>query len=101
MHHAVYKVLYVTCGLEGAKVIGHAERRIRLLLDLVNRRVAGDLHQSQAAVHTVDVEDGNVGDDSAYATSTRQGQLTLLQDLALAVLVGMVCNNDDLGLVGI
>lgn len=56
----------------------------------------GQLHQCHAAVHSVNIEDCEVRNDSADTSDRRLRQLAFLDDLGLAVLVEVIGNDDDL-----
>ena len=77
-------------------VIRNIERSFRLGLDLVNGDTISKLNQGQA-LGEVDVENAELSDDTANAGRTGQGELALLDNLRVALLVGVLHGHDDLG----
>lgn len=80
----------------GLQVISDLERSLGLGLHLLDGNAVGDLDQGQA-VSEVDIEHAEVGDDAADAGRSGQRELTLLDDLGVALLVGVLHGHDDLG----
>jgi hypothetical protein len=58
----------------------------------------GQLYQSHTTVLPVDIEHGEIRNDSANTTDGGLGQLAFGDDLGVAVLVEVVRDNDDLGM---
>jgi len=78
------------------QVISNLERSLCLGLDLVNSNTVSKLNQSQT-VGEVDVKDAKVGNDTADAGLAGQGEFAVLDDLGVALLVGVLHGHDNLG----
>jgi hypothetical protein len=78
------------------QVIGDLEGSLGLSLDLLDGNTVGDLNEGQT-VGEVNVEDAEVSDDAADAGGAGQGELAVLDDLGVALLVGVFHGHDDLG----
>lgn len=102
----------------GLKILGHGERRFRLALDLIDRNTVRNLDEGQP-VCKVDVEHSlkihNVShvmnvtwcwvrethqfsNDSRHTCTSSQGECTLLDNLRVALLVGVLHCHNHLGL---
>jgi hypothetical protein len=79
-------------------VLGDLERRRRHLLNVLQLDTLGQLYQSHTTVLPVDVEHGEIRNDSADTADGGLGQLAFGDDLGVAVLVEVVGDNDDLGM---
>eukprot|EP01025_Chloroclados_australasicus_P040009 TRINITY_DN4164_c1_g1_i6.p1 TRINITY_DN4164_c1_g1~~TRINITY_DN4164_c1_g1_i6.p1 ORF type:complete len:316 (+),score=45.89 TRINITY_DN4164_c1_g1_i6:256-1203(+) len=69
-------------------------------LDLVDRHAGGHFGQHEAMLVVVHFEDAQVGDDHVDATLAGQREGALLDDLGLALLVGVLHGDDDLADAG-
>lgn len=75
---------------------GHGKRRIRLAPYVFHLDPLGQFCQRQAASLSIDLEDAEIGDYLANASDARQRERTILEDLASAVLIGVIRHHDDL-----
>lgn len=80
----------------GLQVVGDLEGSIGLGLDLVDGDTVGDLNKSQAA-GSVNVEDTELGDDTADAGRASERELAGLDNLGVTLLVGVLHGHDDPG----
>lgn len=98
---AIYKTLDKSYSLHanlqhGLQVIGDLEGGLGLSLDLLDGDTISDLNKSQA-VGEVNVEDAEVGDDTADASRASQREFAVLDNLGVTLLVGVFHGHDDLG----
>lgn len=82
------------------KILSNLERRLSLRLDLINRDALGVFPQCQT-LNTVDIENGEICDDSRHALGPCERESALVEDLGVALLVDVLHCDDDLGLCGI
>lgn len=79
------------------QVICDLEWSFGLRFDLVNSDTLGDFLECQT-IDRADVEDGEVGDDGRYTLLACKRECALVEDLGIALLVGVLHGDDDLGL---
>lgn len=79
-----------------ANVVGDLERCRRNLLNVFQLDALGQFHQCHTTIHSVNVEDGEIRNDSADTTNSGLGQAAFGDDLGVAVLVQVVGHDDDL-----
>jgi hypothetical protein len=82
------------------QVVGDLEWRLGLRLDLINSDTFCDLFQGKP-LGRANIEYSEVGDDGRYALLASERECTLLEDLRVALFVGVLHGNDDLGLRGV
>ena len=80
----------------GLQVIGNLEGSLGLGLDLLDGDTVGDLNEGQT-VGEVNVENTEVSDDAADTGGTGQREFAVLDNLGVALLVGVLHGHDDLG----
>jgi hypothetical protein len=79
------------------QVVCDLEWGFGLRFDLVNSDALGDFLKCET-IDRADVEDGKVGDDGRYAFLACERECALVEDLGVALLVGVLHGDDDLGL---
>lgn len=77
-------------------LVGQSKRRVRLAPYVLDGDAPGQLGQRQPATLAIDLEHAEVGDDLAGDPHSGERERTFLENLAPAVLVGVVCYHDDL-----
>lgn len=75
-------------------VIGYLEGSFCFGADLLNGNTISQLDQSKA-VGKVNIKDAEFGDDSADTSSASEWELALLENLGVALLIGMFHGDDD------
>jgi hypothetical protein len=89
-------ILLFSISLVRPNLVGQSKRRVRLAPYVLDGDAPGQLGQRQPAKLAIDLEHAEVGDDLAGDPHSGERERTLLEDLAPAVLVGVVCHHDDL-----
>lgn len=95
--HAPSNSKFTICNLQHwFQVIGNLEGCLGLGLDFFNSHPVSDLDQGET-IRKVNVKDTEVGDYTADAGRAGQRELALLDNLGIALLVGMLHGHNDLG----
>jgi hypothetical protein len=89
-------ILLLSISLVRPNLIGQSKRRVRLAPYVLDGDAPGQLGQRQPAKLAIDLEHAEVGDYLAGDPHPGERERTFLEDLAPAVLVGVVCHHDDL-----
>lgn len=79
-----------------ANVLGDLEWCRGHLLDVLQLYSLGQLYQCDTTVLPVDIEDGEIRNDSANASDSGLGEFAFGNDLGVAVLVKVVSDNNNL-----
>ena len=77
-------------------VVGDLEGGRSDLLNVLQFDALCQLHQGHTTVDPVNIEDSEIGDNSANTVHCSLRKTTLLNDLGVAVLVKVIGNDDDL-----